>query len=893
MYTSFSIDTSRKITKVPYSLGAGWINARGGYEGNKIIYEGAKFPAEGQMVIRGIPRVKGHMIATVVETDDTKGRFAEIAKIEIPYNPSVMDRDPAYPFIFTADFPNPYLAHVTVSDGMNGQVLAQKSIYIRRDQPVEKAREHNVIGCEGLPIKESNDGYIQHSIGFIRCRSNTKDGEKYGNVEFLPTGPHFEQILQKGTNYGVQYEDVTHADKGDGNTPILELAEYIEDEQAMQVLGQIRLEHLTYTDDAATSKKGLLTVGLDIYYEDPNTLLITVYEKSGFRKFKTTYIFDITREVLVQQRSNPEPHPEPVAPKVAEPVVPKTTTAAGSKPVSQASKVSNSDKQAEAIRRRKEIELKNAINEINGLVGLEEVKKKIQGICTHIEYDRVRAEKLGVEPPMECPRFMFTGNPGTGKTTVARKLAAIYKNAGLLSKGQLIEVDRKDLVASYIGETAKQTHKICETAYGGVLFIDEAYELANGDKKDFGKEAIATLLTEMENRRKDFIVVFAGYTDEMEELLNTNSGLKSRITDIIEFPDYTEKELCAIATKIAAESKYTLTEDGIKAFEIAIGKKKVDRKFGNAREVRNILQDAMQKRGERYMQDQSLSLTELTAEDFGIDLREDVQKTAKELLAELDSMVGLASVKKDVRNITNRAKYIMKEIDAGTMSPEGIDMNMNLCFTGNPGTGKTTVARLYAQILHAIGLTKTDKFVESSREDFVAGYSGQTATKTKEICEKAYGGVLFIDEAYSLVQGDNDSFGKEALATLIKEMEDNRDKLVVIMAGYTKEMNEFMNFNSGVKSRISKYIEFEDYSAEELQVIFDKLVMKNNVTLDFEAEMKAKEVIEAMVANKDRNFGNAREIRNLFEEVWSNMISRVEDQELTGADRRIITATDF
>lgn len=629
------------------------------------------------------------------------------------------------------------------------------------------------------------------------------------------------------------------------------------------------------------------------YYENPYNCEINICEsKSGKPIFCN--VAKIEREVHIRQRATEE---QPVAQKpVVKPAPTNQAPVVNPQTVKHENTASSKLTYEELERKKKEEKkeaLKRSIESMNELIGLEVVKDKVNSICTRIEFERIRAEELGVEPPMECPRFMFTGNPGTGKTTVARKLASIYKNAGLLSKGQLIEVDRKDLVASYIGETAKQTHKICESAYGGVLFIDEAYELANGDKKDFGKEAIATLLTEMENRRKDFIVVFAGYTDEMEKLLNTNSGLKSRITDIIEFPDYTEKELCAIATKIAAESKYNLTEDGIKAFEIAIGKKKVDRKFGNAREVRNILQEAMQKRGERYMQDQSLSLTELTADDFGIDLREDVQKTAKELLAELDSMVGLASVKKDVRNITNRAKYIMKEIDAGTMSPEGIDMNMNLCFTGNPGTGKTTVARLYAQILHAIGLTKTDKFVESSREDFVAGYSGQTATKTKEICEKAYGGVLFIDEAYSLVQGDNDSFGKEALATLIKEMEDNRDKLVVIMAGYTKEMNEFMNFNSGVKSRISKYIEFEDYSAEDLQVIFDKLVKKNNVTLDSEAEMKAKEVIGAMVANKDRNFGNAREIRNLFEEVWSNMISRVEDQELSGEDRRIIVALDF
>ena len=275
-----------------------------------------------------------------------------------------------------------------------------------------------------------------------------------------------------------------------------------------------------------------------------------------------------------------------------------------------------------------------------------------------------------------------------------------------------------------------------------------------------------------------------------------------------------------------------------------------------------------------------------------MDLSKNVETSSKDILLELDAMTGLASVKKNVRQIISRAKYMMHEVNDGNMKAEDLALNMNLCFTGNPGTGKTTVARLYAQLLHSIGLTKTDKVYEISRSDLVAPYMGQTAIKTREMCEKCYGGVMFIDEAYSLVQGDNDSFGKEALDTLIKEMEDHRDKLTVIFAGYTKEMTDFMEHNSGLKSRISKFVEFEDYSVDELYSIFKSFVKKNGCAIDPDASLNAKALIMDMVANKDRTFGNAREIRKLYEDIFMNMVTRVEDYELTGEDRKRIVNED-
>lgn len=235
---------------------------------------------------------------------------------------------------------------------------------------------------------------------------------------------------------------------------------------------------------------------------------------------------------------------------------------------------------------------------------------------------------------------------------------------------------------------------------------------------------------------------------------------------------------------------------------------------------------------------------------------------------------------------------MIKEVNDGNLSADQLNLNMNLCFTGNPGTGKTTVARLYARLLHSIGLARSDKVYELSRSDFVAPYMGQTALKVKAACERCYGGVMFIDEAYSLIQSDNDTFGMEALAVLVKEMEDNRDKLVVIFAGYAREMDDFMARNSGLRSRISKFIEFPDYSEDELYMIFEDQISQKNCVIDDAAASEVKNRISDLVMLKDRTFGNARDIRNLTEEIFNNMVTRVVEEDLEGVERKHIIIDD-
>lgn len=262
-------------------------------------------------------------------------------------------------------------------------------------------------------------------------------------------------------------------------------------------------------------------------------------------------------------------------------------------------------------------------------------------------------------------------------------------------------------------------------------------------------------------------------------------------------------------------------------------------------------------------------------------------------MAELNSLIGLNSAKKEVVKLTNFIKIQRQRESAGLKcSP----ISYHCVFTGNPGTGKTTVARILAGIYADLGILKEGKLVETDRSGLVAEYVGQTAVKTNKIIDSALDGVLFIDEAYSLVQGGSNDYGLEAIATLLKRMEDDRDRLVVILAGYGDEMKEFIDSNPGLESRFNRYIHFEDYSADELHKIFNLNVAKHEYILSPEANERVLNVLKNDVANKDENFGNARHVRNIFEKTLENQATRLSEISSDSLDRQKlqeITAEDI
>ncbi len=266
--------------------------------------------------------------------------------------------------------------------------------------------------------------------------------------------------------------------------------------------------------------------------------------------------------------------------------------------------------------------------------------------------------------------------------------------------------------------------------------------------------------------------------------------------------------------------------------------------------------------------------------------------TLEEAMAELDELIGLEMVKRDVDSLANLVKVRKLRQNRGMKTP---DMSFHLVFSGNPGTGKTTVARIVGKVYSALGILSRGHLVEVDRSGLVAGYVGQTAIKTKEIIEKALGGVLFIDEAYTLSPENADKdFGQEAIDTILKAMEDHRDDFVVIVAGYATLMPRFIDSNPGLKSRFNKYLYFEDYNGDQLYEIFRGRVDRNDYRLDEAAAAAVKDHLQELYEDRDENFGNARDVRNLFEKIVAAQADRVAEMEdPTDEDIRTITTEDL
>jgi SpoVK/Ycf46/Vps4 family AAA+-type ATPase len=542
------------------------------------------------------------------------------------------------------------------------------------------------------------------------------------------------------------------------------------------------------------------------------------------------------------------------------------------------------------------VDLDECMKKLDGLVGLASVKKEISNLSAFLNLQIRRGETN----TFQGKHYVFTGNPGTGKTTVARIMAEVFRTLGILSRGQLVEADRSKLVAGYSGQTAIKTSQLIDQAMGGVLFIDEAYTLKSTDGDSFGSEAIDTLLKRLEDDRGKFICIVAGYTEQMHDFIDSNPGLKSRFTQTIHFDDYTPDELTEIFLNLAAGKKFTVDEETRAAihrqFEQLYLRR--DKNFGNAREARRIFDQTVEHQSQRLVSEISNPLFKeedmfkLTMSDLPMAQNEKA-RPLDEVLNELGEFVGMRSVKNMIRRLAVQSMFMKQRSASGVGKVQ--QMAMNFVLTGNPGTGKTTVARKMGQILQSMEILPTSRVIEASRATLVGKYMGETPKIVNSMCDKAMGGILFIDEAYTL-SSENDQYGKEAIDTLMKRMEDDRGKFVVIAAGYKDKMEEFLMVNPGLDSRFSHRLHIDDYNEEELLDIFKMMAGKDDYILSPEAELKLMEVINQMVSNKDEAFGNAREMRNLLDATVQQLSVRVSglpESEVTKEAYQMILPEDI
>jgi SpoVK/Ycf46/Vps4 family AAA+-type ATPase len=535
----------------------------------------------------------------------------------------------------------------------------------------------------------------------------------------------------------------------------------------------------------------------------------------------------------------------------------------------------------------KEKNLDQVLAELDGFIGMDSIKTAIRGLIDEVTMQRDRlAAGVGRETQIAF-HVVLTGNPGTGKTTVARVLGELFKAVGILDLGHTLEVDRSKLVAGYIGQTAPLVNDYCDRAMGGVLFIDEAYSLKQNDGDSFGQEAIDALLKRMEDARGKFIVIIAGYPDQISTFLQSNPGLESRFVSRYRFhlDDYTPEELSAIFRKLAESENYELDDDAtlsVLQYFMAICANK-DKNFGNGREARNLFEIC------RNLQAKRVSILRKQA---GFDEKElsrihsnDIPQTsgkeAKDIAAvlrELNNMTGLMGVKKEINSLISFLQIENMRRDQGGAETK---LNLHFVFRGNPGTGKTTVARVVADVFKALGLISRGHLVEVKSDDLIGQYVGATAPKTNKLIDSAMGGVLFIDEAYTLSAGSN-SFGKEAIDTLLVRMENDRGKFIVIAAGYSNDMVGFLQANPGLTSRFTKFIDFEDYNSSEMLAIYHSLMTAKGLTSEPATDARLQQLFEDLYATRDGNFANGRTVRNLFEQTLQRQASRLASLMETG-----------
>lgn len=549
----------------------------------------------------------------------------------------------------------------------------------------------------------------------------------------------------------------------------------------------------------------------------------------------------------------------------------------------------------------------NLFDEFNNLIGLHNLKQSLNDFISYLEFVKERKAK-GIETDESISaNCIFLGNPGTGKTTVARILGRFFKAIGLLENGHVVEVDRAALVGEYIGETAQKTEKVINQALGGILFIDEAYSLKREkNSQDFGQEAIDIILKRMEDHKDKFFVIAAGYPELMEKFITSNPGLKSRFTHHFYFDDYSSKELVEIFKIFAEKEKYITNKEAeeflFRKFEVLDGN--TEASLGNARFVRNLFGETKIELSKRYnlLDDEeknfnslnTILLNDIQSAWLNLQNRNNPIAKSNEKLErytnELNNLVGLDKVK-----ITFNKIFASIKVDKlkSERSISSIHKTYNSLFISEPGVGTSTAARLFAKSLHAFNKLTKGQVVELDGSTFFGLSKIDAYLTMDEIFKKLLGNVILINDVTATLQCQND-FSDSLLQYFLKKLYLINDDAVAILSGNKQEIELLVENFPVLESQFPHVFEFESYTNRQLLEIALSICQKKNYQLDEGAWQQLLELIDELRKEQRRNFYNARSIKDLLNKAISIQEDRILSMpSILSGDLMTITFEDL
>lgn len=535
--------------------------------------------------------------------------------------------------------------------------------------------------------------------------------------------------------------------------------------------------------------------------------------------------------------------------------------------------------------------------EIDQYVGLDFVKDLFENVRLEI-LDVEDCKRRGVKPDTYPDHYIFAGNPGTGKTTVGKMIGEFYHLMGVLGGSETLFVDASELIGNHVGDSKnKIVEKIQEAIdRNSLLYIDEAYQIAD---TAYSTEIVGAMMTKMTENAADFKMIFGMYSNRVEDFLKLNAGLSRRVR-IVEFPDYTPDQLVKIFDKTIEAQGRTISDEAHHLIEVLMEYKYNTRteNFGNAGDVKKLVIDMKKlllKRTSRAAED--VDRYQYTAEDIPADqldlIKDQINpRTFEDIMKDLNEQIGLSDLKEIILQKQEQLLYAKKS----GKSTYGINPGYYF-FVGNPGTGKSTSAKLFGECLRELGIVKTNNFYSCTAKDLIGQYMGETDQKTYELLKKSINGVLFIDEAYSLSYAESahsdSSYKKEALEQIIAFMDvpEHRAKCCIILAGYEKDMQGLYKSNSGMRSRIEE-VHFRDYSSSEMYQIFALFCRKAGYSIADGVEEYYTPIFGQMAQME--YFSNGRTARTVFEKTASNLMRRVvHSNNLTDEEAKTIQMSDL